>query len=212
MANAISRPLLPLGWRMAEKLTILSVPADATAHAERFGAQHDSASGTWLVVGPVHRELQNYLPRPKKQRFQEAAPRCPRCGASTHKLINRKGDWYWACVMRFKTGCRGVVDYLEHLDAVAPVARVGDFLPNVVGSLFGPHEPPAPQAERKPHPLRARWVEIAQATLEILGDEKQALRWLDHPKVALRNKAPVLMLGTEAGCDAVINLLRDVWK
>lgn len=197
---------------MAENLTILSVPADSAEHAERFGAQRDSVSGIWYVVGPIPNELQNYIPRPKNQRFQEVAPSCPKCGAPTQKLISRKGDLYWACVMRFKKDCPGVVDYLKYLDAVAPLATVGEFLPKVVGSLFGPAESPPPPVDQKSHPLKPRWIEIAQAALETLGDERQALRWLDHPKVALKNKTPFLVLGTEAGCDAVLNLLRDVWK
>lgn len=197
---------------MAEKLTILSVPVECAGHAERFGAQFDSASGAWFVVGPVHLELQNYIPRPKNKRFQEAAPRCPKCGAPTHKLINRRGDWYWACVMRFKTGCRGVVDYVDHLDSVAPVATVSDFLPKVVGSLFGPADSAASPVEQKPHPLKAKWIEIARVALETLGNDKQVLRWLDHPKVALQNKAPIHFLGTEDGCESVLRLLREVWK
>ena len=114
--------------------------------------------------------------------------------------------------MHIQDGCRGVVDYLEFLDAEAPLATVGDFLPKVVGSLFGPAKSLAPPVEKKPHPLKARWAEIAQLALETLGDEKQALRWLELPKATLNSKAPLLLLGTEAGCDAVLNLLRDVWK
>lgn len=197
---------------MAEKLTILSVPCDSAEHAERFGAQHDVASGTWFVVGPVHRELQNYIPQPKNPPFQESAPCCPKCGARTHKLKKPTGDVYWACVARFKTRCRGVVDYLDYLDAVVPLTTVSDFLPTVVGSLFGPAEMPLLSREKRQHPLMERWIEIAQKLMDVLGDKKQALLWMEFPKVALGNKAPILVLGTVTGCDAVRTLVDDVWK
>lgn len=197
---------------MAKALSILRIPPDVTDYAERFGAQRDSATGTWFVVGPVPNELLNYVPQPKNQRFQDVAPRCPKCRAPTRKLINRKGDLYWACVMRFKTDCPGVIDYLKYLDDVAPLATVGSFLPKVAGSLFEPEESSASIPEMAQHPLKERWVEIASEALTLLGNDKQVLRWLDQPKVALGNKAPVLMLSTTAGCDRVLALLRDVWK
>lgn len=197
---------------MAEELTFLSVPGDATGHAERFGAQYDVRIGAWFVVGPVPGELQNYIPREKNQRFHEVAPQCPVCGAPTRKLISRKGDMYWACIARFRTGCKGTVDYLKYLDDVAPVATVGGFLPKLAGSLFGPKELPENAPLDRPNPLKERWMQIALEALKTLGNDKQVLRWLEQPKVALGKKAPFQILGTEAGCDAVLTLLRDVWK
>jgi hypothetical protein len=134
------------------------------------------------------------------------------CGAPTRKVIGRGGQPFWSCVAYRQTGCRGTVNYLDYLDAVAPVVNVGAFLPKVVGSLFGPAESPTAPIQREPHPLKATWGEIVKEAAAILGDDKQAVRWLFEPKAAFKNKTPVEMCGTENGCRAVIELLRDVWK
>jgi hypothetical protein len=197
---------------MADEITILSVPPDATEHAKRFGAKFDSRTSTWFVVGPVPRELLNYVPRQKNERLQETAPSCPVCGAPTRKLASSKGDLFWGCVTYFKVGCPGMVDYLDYLDDVEPLAKVGKYLPKVVGSLFGPSESSCDIKEHKAHPLKPRWQEIISEAAKIFGDDKQAVRWLYEPKIAFNNKSPVQMCGTEAGCDAVLQLLRDVWK
>lgn len=197
---------------MADAITVLDVPQDAAEHAKRFGAQFDSRTSTWFVVGPIPRELLNYVPRPKNQRFSEVAPSCPVCGAPTRKFVNYKGDPFWGCVTYFKVACPGVVDYLDYLDDVEPLAKVGKYLPRVVGSLFGPSEPPQETHERKPHPLKPRWHQIIREAAVVLGDDKQAVRWLYEPKIAFNNNAPVQMCGTEAGCDAVLELLRDAWN
>ena len=196
---------------MADEITILSVPSDAAEHAERFGAKHDATNGSWIVVGAVPRELLNYVPRPKNQRFQETAPRCPLCGSPTRRLINSAGNPFWACVTYFKTGCPGVVDYLDYLDSVEPLAKVGKFLPKLAGSLFGPSEPPPDNNAKAPHPLKQRWQEVVQEAGAVIGDDNQAVRWLYQPKVAFNNKTPLEMCDTEAGCDAVLKMLRDVW-
>lgn len=196
---------------MADEITILIVPRDAVEHAERFGAKFDSKNGSWFVVGPVPRELLNYVPRPRNQRFQEAAPRCPLCGSPTRKLVNSAGNPFWACVTYFKTGCPGVVDYLDYLDVVEPLAKVGKFLPKLAGSLFGPSESPPDNNEKAPHPLKPRWQEVVQEAGTVIGDDRQAVRWLYQPKVAFNYKTPLEMCGTEAGCDAVLKMLRDVW-
>lgn len=197
---------------MAEEITILSVPHDATGHAKRFGAMRDHATGTWYVVGKIPAELQNYVPRPENKRFNELAPPCPSCGGPTRKVIGHGGQPFWSCVANRRAGCRGVVNYLDYLDAVAPVVKVGAFLPKVVGSLFGPAESPTTSAPKGPHPLKEKWREIVQEAATVLGDDKQAVRWLFEPKLAFKNKAPVEMCGTDAGCRAVVELLRDVWK
>lgn len=197
---------------MADEITILSVPADGTEHPKRFGAQFDPRTSTWFVVGRVPRELFNYIPRLKNQAFQEVAPTCPVCGSPTRKLVNFVGNPFWSCVTHFKTGCPGVVDYLDYLDAVEPPAKVGNYLPTVVGSLFGPSDPPSDTNERNPHPLKPKWHEIIREAGAVLRDDKQAVRWLFEPKVAFNGKAPVEMCGTEAGCEAVLKLLREVWK
>jgi hypothetical protein len=197
---------------MSDEITILSVPPDATEHAKRFGAKFDPKATTWFVVGPIPGELLNYVPQPKNQRFQEVAPSCPVCGAPTRKRVNLSGNPFWSCVSYFKTGCPGVVDYLDYLDNLEPLESVGKYLPRVVGSLFGPSESPHETTERTPHPLKSRWQEIIKEAAAVLGDDKQAVRWLSQPKVTFKNRTPVEMCSTEAGCDAVLELLRDVWK
>lgn len=193
-------------------MTYLSIPSDALAHAERFGARQDSGTGVWFVVGPIPSELKNYIPRPKNQRFQEVAPPCPMCGAPTRKAISRSGQPYWSCVARFKIGCPGTVDYLDYLDDMAPVSSVGDHLPHFVGSLFGPTDSSALPIEKTPHPLKARWVAIVQEASQVLGGDREAVLWLLQRKLAFSNRAPIELLGTEAGCGEVVALLRDVWR
>lgn len=197
---------------MAEEIIILSVAPDAAEHAERFGAKFDPKTVTWFVVGPVPRELLNYVPREENQHFQEVAPRCPRCGAPTRKRIDSSGDPFWSCATHFKTGCKGTIDYADYLNDVAPVARISAFLPKLAGSLFGPQEAPTTTKEEAPHPLKAKWREIVQEAAAIIGNDKQAVRWLYEPKVAFHGKTPIEMCATEAGCHSVLALLREVWK
>lgn len=196
---------------MAEEITILSVPPDLVEYVERFGAKYDSKNGSWYVVGPVPPELLNFVPRFKNQRFQEVAPKCPVCGSPTRKLVNRAGNPFWACVTYFKTRCPGVVDYLDYLDDVQPLAKVGNYLPKLAGSLFGPPEPTANNNGKAPHPLRSRLEQIVQEAWVVFGDHKVVERWLFFPKVAFNNKTPAEMCRTEAGCDAVLEMLQDVW-
>lgn len=197
---------------MAEDVTYLNVPQDATGHAARFGAKRDPGTSIWYVVGPIHSELQNYLPRPSNQRFQEVAPPCPSCGGLMRKVANLSGQPFWSCAAHFRTGCSGTVDYLDYLDSVAPLAFVGDHLPKIVDSLFSPSEPPTPTTEKSAHPLRAKWIEIVQEAIDVLGDDRKANAWLCQGKRAFSMKAPIEMLVTEDGCDAVLKLLREVWK
>lgn len=197
---------------MADEITVLSVPPDAEGHAERFGAKRDRATGRWTVIGEIPLELYNYLPRSKNSPFQEVAPPCPLCGAPTRRLVNDEGRLFWACVLHVKTGCQGIVDYQDYLDYASPAARIGDFLPNVYGSLFWKSGPPVKQVPQTPHPLRGRWFSLVQEAASVLGGDKQVVQWLYQPKRAFDNKPPIEMLGTEAGCDAVVALLRDVWK
>lgn len=146
----------------------------------------------------------NHVPRSKNQGFPEAAPRCPLCVSPTRKLVNSAGNPFWSCVTYFTTGCLGVVHYLDYLDAVEPLAKVGKFLPKLNGSLFGPPEPPPDNNAKAPHPLKQRWQEVVQEAGTVIGDDKQAVRWLYQPKVAFNNKTPLEMCATEAGCDVVL--------
>lgn len=46
---------------------------------------------------------------------------------------------------------------------------------------------------------------------EVLGSEAQAQRWLHLPKIALKGRAPIQLLNTDAGCAEVRTLLNKVW-
>jgi hypothetical protein len=197
---------------MAVAITYLSIPSDALAHAKRFGAQRDHATGRWYVAGLVHPELQNYIPRDKNRRFQEVAPPCPLCGAPTRKLFDRSRHPFWSCVTYPKTGCTGHVDYLDYLDDVAPSAPIRDYLRTRSASALDPAEQTPSATEETPHPLNNTWFEIVQEAANVLGGDRQAVAWLTQPKVAFHNEAPVDILGSKEGCDAVLKLLRDVWK
>lgn len=52
-----------------------------------------------------------------------------------------------------------------------------------------------------------RWEQIARQAAKMCGGTGQALRWLETPKVALRGRKPIDLLGTEDGCDDVEALL-----
>jgi len=194
------------------KITYLKVPPDAESHAKRFGARRDHGSGAWFVVGPIPSELENYVPRQANQQFYEVAPPCPLCGAPTRKLVNRGGQPYWSCLTRFTSGCKGVVDYLDYLDEMSPTVSVGDFLPKVVGSLFGSGQSAVAPVKGPPEALKTRWEQIVCQAASVLGSDRQAIAWLFLPKVVLGNKAPVDVLVTDAGCDKVLQLLKEVWR
>jgi hypothetical protein len=198
---------------MPTDITYLNVPRDAEAHAKRFGAQRD-ASGNWYVIGEVPGELLNYLPKQPNRHFHDVPPGCPVCGSGMRKSIDRSGNLYWVCMARFRTGCRGQIDYIDYLDRVAPVSAVGDFLPKLAGPLLlpGGNTPHAQSGldRRMPHPLRERWVRIVKLAFEILGNDRQVMCWLSKAKVALGGKPPIQMLGTKRGCDAVQRLLSEL--
>jgi uncharacterized protein (DUF2384 family) len=91
------------------------------------------------------------------------------------------------------------------------VLSVGNLLPKVVDSVFNPKKSATSEPEIQ-HPLNARWCEIIEEAAKILGDEKRVVHWLHQAKVTFGNKTPLEMLGTDEGCDAVLKLLRDIWK
>lgn len=193
---------------MQEKRTILVVSSDCAAHAQRFGAIRTS-SGIWYAVEPLSPELQNYLPRQKNQPFYENPPPCQICGTDTRKFINRQGQSFWRCQ---RPSCPGAVDYLDYLEAAAPTKTLGQFLPVAIDSLLIHSNQPDQKDEKPPHPLRPRWQHIVTEAAATLGSPTRVLRWLEQPKVALGNLAPMKLLDTDEGCDAVLKLLREIWN
>lgn len=200
---------------MTVKTTLLAVPEDAIAHAKRFGAKYDPTTKQWFVTGDVPRELLNYLPRVANQQFHEPTPSCPQCGGAMRKIYRVDGSAFWGCLAYFRTGCRGLIDYVEYLEALAPLTTLGDFLPNEKGlkSVSEAQTPTLRSLQRKPpHHLTARWLAITQEALQLIGSERRATRWLEQPKLAFNNKSPTEMMGTDEGCDAVVRLLREIWR
>lgn len=94
--------------------------------------------------------------------------------------------------------------------------HVGDLLLQLPGSLLPPSlkatNAQLPPEEKKPHPLRARREAIVWKAYLILGCEKKLMQWLSEPKVALKHRAPVEMLGNMDECDAVDLFLSDLWQ
>lgn len=201
---------------MSDEITYLDVPQDAASHAARFGAQPSSTPGRWFVVGSVHRELLNYLPRFRNQAFVESIPACPVCGNTMRKRSAKDGNLFWACASFYKTGCQGTIEYQDYLDAVAPVSPLSSYLPELGNSLLQPdvrtsypvdeNENPIPQS------LREKWAEVVLKGVQILRDEHILRRWLSMPKREFKGKTPYQMMVTENGCSAVLKLLDGVWS
>lgn len=200
---------------MAYKTTLLVVPEDAIAHAIRFGAKRNWKTKQWYVAGEVPNELLNYLPRVANQRFLEPIPSCPMCGGPMRKIFRVNGNTFWGCFAYFRTGCKGAIDYLDYLEGAASSKTLGDFLPKNE-RLTAVVEPPNTTLQslqtEPPHHLVARWVAITQEALLLIGNERRVIRWLEQPKLAFKNKSPIAMMATHEGCDAVVRMLREIWR
>ncbi len=197
---------------MPAEITYLEVRLDAESHAKRFGAQRDSF-GRWYVTGQVPNELLNYLPRKASRRIDEVAPECPICRATMRKEISRSGNPYWVCTERRTTGCAGWLDYVKYLEKVVPLPALGELASAQVESLvseLSSLESPKGRGRTK-HPLHERWLDIVTLAFAVLGNQRQVMRWMTQPKLALGQKTPILILGTAEGCDMVEHLLRKLW-
>jgi hypothetical protein len=128
------------------------------------------------------------------------------------KIDRVDGSAFWGCFAYFRTGCGGFIDYVE---ALAPSKTLGDFLPNEK-ELKSVTEPSVARLrllqKKPPHHLAARWIAITQEALQLIGSERRATRWLEQPKLAFHNKSPIEMMGTDKGCDAVVRMLREIWR
>jgi len=193
------------------EITYLEVRPDAEQHAKRFGAEKDG-SGRWYVAGPVPNELMNYLPRKAGRRIKEIAPECPFCRGDMRKRVSRSGNLYWACAEWNRTGCTGTVDYVKYLEQVSPLPVLGEVASAQIQSLVsGLSSPEDPKGGERKHPLHERWLDIVTLAFAVLGNQRQVMRWMMQPKIALGRKTPILALGTAEGCDAVEHLLRELW-
>ena len=200
---------------MTDKITLLVVPDDAIAHAVRFGAERDPITNQCYVIGEVPKELLNYLPKVANRPFLEPVPSCPKCGGPMRKIYRFDGNAFWGCFAYFRTGCKGAIDYVDYLQQIAPANTLTDFLPTKEGltSVEVTTTTPFNSLKAKPpHHMAARWKAITQEALQAIGTERKAIRWLEQPKVAFANKSPIEMMATHKGCDAVEQVLRDIWR
>lgn len=197
---------------MPAEITYLEVRLDAQSHARRFGAKRDGA-GRWYFAGPVPDELLNYLPRKATRRIDEAPPECPLCRAEMRKAISQSGNLYWACTERNKTGCTGWLDYVTYLERVAPLPVLGELSAAQIESFMSGLSSLNDTNDRRrtKHPLYDRWLDIVKLAFAALGNERQVMRWMTQPKLALGRKTPLRKLGSTEGCDSVERLLRELW-
>jgi len=199
---------------MSEEITCLEVPEDATQHAERFGAQRDPETGEWCVIGEIHWELMNYLPRPKNRPLSERAPSCPVCGASTRRRINRWGNPFWGCSTWATTRCRGVVDYEDYLDHDSGLTSASDVVHEIVDRLIGLRKVEQTESDQSRPPrkkltpeIKALWPAIFGLALEAFGSEDAVVLWLKRPSITLGGAPPLEFIGTIEGCEAVRTLI-----
>jgi ssDNA-binding Zn-finger/Zn-ribbon topoisomerase 1 len=201
---------------MANKITQLDVPSDAEAHARRFGAKRDPVSQRWYVAAYIPRELLNYIPRVANRPLHEPEPTCPKCGVMMRKRYRQDGDAFWGCSAYFRTGCKGIIEYRDFLEALAPAKILSHFLPLLGDAEIFPMERLISHSVilkvQAPDHLNARWAGITQDALGVLGSEKRVLRWLEQPKSVFNNKSPIEIMDASAGCDKVEAALRDVWR
>lgn len=194
----------------------LDVSPDMMLHAKTHGAKYDALSRKWFVDGEVPLELVNLLPRKANPAFEEIAPNCPKCQASTAKRRNSKtGAYFWGCT-RYRAdgqGCNGYIDYEEWLaeQLEDKPGHVADFLQDDV-------VPKRPRSDSAPEeskitgddPRVARWAQITELATRECGGTAQASRWLNTPKFALKGKTPLEAMTTDAGCDVVEKLLHEL--
>ena len=195
------------------EITYLEVRLDAESHAKRFGAQRDSF-GRWYVTGQVPNELLNYLPRKAGRRTEEPPPECPLCRSEMRKATSSSGNLYWFCTARSKTGCSGTIDYVKYLEQAALLPAIGELASGLAESFISENLSSLDASRgtgRGTHPLKNRWLEIVELAFAVLGNERQVMRWMTQPKLALGRQAPIRKLGTAEGCDTVERLLRELW-
>lgn len=202
---------------MSEEITWLEVPEDATQHAERFGAQQDPETDQWYVIGHFHRELTNYLPRPKSKRAYERAPPCPVCGSSTRRRVNRWGNPFWGCSTWASTHCHGIVDYEDYLAHDSGLTPASDAIREIVDRLIWlrkveqpePDQPRLPRRKLTPE-VKALWPEILGLAFDAFGSTEAVVLWLKRPNITFGGTRPLDVIGTIEGCQTVRKLLTGI--
>ena len=199
---------------------VLDVTPDTMLYAKTHGAKYDALNRQWYVDGEVPPELVNLVPRKPNPTFEEVAPACPICQASTVKRRSKKsGGYFWGC-SRWRPdgqGCKGYIDYEEWLaeQLEAKPGRVTDYLTEDTHAKAKVATPP-PRSEQSQvritgDDLRVeRWAQITELATRECGGAAQASRWLNTPKIALGRKTPIETMTTDAGCSQVEKLLREL--
>jgi hypothetical protein len=196
---------------------VLDVSPDTMLYAKTHGAKYDALNRQWYVEGEVPPELVNLVPHIANPIFEEVAPACPKCQASTVKRRNGKtGAYFWGC-SRYRSdglGCKGYIDYEEWLakQLEDKPGRVTDYLEQK-GALpkMSPSEPVQAKAATSGDDQRVlRWAQITELASRECGGAAQASRWLNTPKIALKGKTPIEAMTTDAGCNQVEKLLREL--
>ena len=96
----------------------------------------------------------------------------------------------------------------QHDAQTAPTfARVDILAATLVGQIRAIHLRVPSTSERD---IQARWVQIVRLCTERCGSTSQGRRWLETQKMAFDWRKPIELLGTEAGCDQVTDLLKDL--
>ncbi len=194
-----------------EPRTYLNTPGGMHEYAHRHGAVFDQDLHKWYVVGEVPPDLENLVPKaPNKKPDQVVAPSCPLCGFHTILRKNRVGlGDFWGCSQHFKSGCRGLVDYDDHLDNldVRGVPTAFDALRR--NSPAEKNKRPAEKEEPRPiePALRLEIEEITKLAVEVLGGLHQSEKFLTTPKIGLQGKTPVDRMKTAEGCVEVKQLI-----
>lgn len=198
---------------------VLDVSPDTMLYAKTHGAKYDASNRQWYVDDEVPPELANLVPHKANPTFEEVAPACPKCQASTIKRRNGKtGAYFWGC-SRYRAdgqGCKGYIDYEEWLakQLEDKLGRVTDYL-EVKGALPKvSHSAPvqAKAAISGDDPRVLRWAKITELASRECGGAAQASRWMNTPKIALKGKTPIEAMTTDGGCNQVEALLFELNK
>lgn len=188
------------------KLVQLDVPPAMAAYALANGASRDSLK-RWYCYEPVPPALENFVVQPVRQPEYEPSRFCPECGSSMVKRTNKtRGTQFWGCSNYPK--CKGTIE-IDHVISHAADMAVKGLDRSWNGA---PDKKPESQNKtvRKPHPLNDYWVAITKLAAEKCGGEAQAQRWMKTPKLSLKQKRPIDLLGTEEGCAKVAAMLHDL--
>lgn len=194
---------------MREK-TYLDTADGMAGYAKRYGAKYDSERCAWFVEGEVPIELLGLIPKKRNPSVHLVAPSCPLCGSHMVERV-RKSDkqQFWGC-SRFPA-CKGIVDYeryLESQDGDAPKA-LKEFLSSRVGDINANSKlRSTPSSMSFQQRMEVRRIVVLAA--KVLGGVARAERWLSSPKVTLKGRSPIVIMGDEEGCLAVEKLLISI--